>query len=53
MKWIVERLMEPSSWAAVAVVCVGAAVLVDNFWVAVAGMAVAAIPMVLKERGII
>jgi len=53
MKWMTDRLMEPSSWAAIAVICIGAAVLVDNFWVAVGGIALCAIPLVLKERGII
>jgi hypothetical protein len=53
MKWITNRLMEPSSWAAIAVICIGAAVLLDNFWVAVGGVCLCAIPLVLKERGII
>ena len=53
MKWITNRMMEPSSWAAIAVICIGAAVLLDNFWVAVGGVCMSAIPLVLKERGII
>lgn len=53
MKWITNRLMEPSSWAAIAIVCIGVAILLDEFWVAVGGIALAAIPIVLKERGLI
>jgi|TARA_R100001244_G_scaffold37426_1_gene34074 hypothetical protein len=53
IKWIIHRIMEPSSWAAIAVACIGVAVLLDEFWVAVGGIALAAIPIVLKERGLI
>ena len=53
MKWITDRSIEPSSWAAASAAIVGAAVLVDNFWIAVAGIAVAAIAIVLRERGLI
>jgi len=45
--------MEPSSWAAIAIVCLGVAILLDEFWVTVGGIAVAAIPIVLRERGLI
>jgi hypothetical protein len=53
IKFMTHRIMEPSSWAAIAVICIGAAVLVDNFWVAVGGICLCAIPLVLKERGLI
>ena len=53
MKWITDRLMEPSSWAAIAVAIIGVAVLLDEFWVAVGGIVLAAIPIVLRERGLI
>ena len=52
-KWICDRAIEPSTWAAGAVACVAVAFLVDNFWVAVAGLVAAAGAVVLRERGII
>ena len=53
INWIKDRSIEPSTWAAAASAIVGVAVLVDNFWIAVAGIAVAAISIVLRERGLI
>ena len=53
INWIKDRSIEPSTWAAAAAAIVGVAVLVDNFWIAVAGIAVAAISIVLRERGLI
>jgi hypothetical protein len=53
IKWITDRSIEPSSWAAAAAAIVGAAVLADNFWIACAGIAVAVIAIVLRERGLI
>lgn len=54
IKWITDRSIEPSSWAAAAAAIVGAAVLVENgFWIAVAGIAVAGVSIVLRERGLI
>ena len=53
LKWITNRSIEPSSWAAAAAAIVGVSVLIDNFWVAVAGIAVAAVSIVLRERGLI
>jgi len=52
-KWVMNRISEPSTWAAMAVICIGAAILVDNFWVAVGGIAVAGIAMILREKGVI
>ena len=52
-KWMTNRVSEPSTWAAMAVICIGAAILVDNFWVAVGGIAVAGIAMILREKGVI
>lgn len=52
-KWMMHRMMEPSTWAAIAVACIGVAILVDNFWVAAGGVCLCAIPLVLKERGLI
>ena len=53
LKWITNRSIEPSSWAAAATIVVGVSVLIDNFWIAVAGIAVAAVSIVLRERGLI
>ena len=53
LKFITDRSIEPSSWAAAAAAIVGVSVLVDNFWIAVAGIAVAAVSIVLRERGLI
>lgn len=52
-KWMLHRMMEPSTWAAIAVACIGVAILLDEFWVAVGGVCLCAIPLVLKERGLI
>jgi hypothetical protein len=52
-KWMMNRVSEPSTWAAGAAVCIGVSVIVDNFWVAVAGIAVAGIAVILRERGVI
>jgi len=52
IKWITDRSIEPSSWAAIAAAIVGVSVLVDNFWIAIAGIAVAAVSVVLRERGL-
>jgi hypothetical protein len=53
LKFITDRSIEPSSWAAAAAAIVGVSVLIDNFWIAVAGIAVAAVSIVLRERGLI
>jgi len=52
-KWICDRAIEPSTWAAGAVACVAVAFMIDQFWIAVAALVGAAIAMVLRERGII
>ena len=52
-KWITNRSIEPSSWGAAAAAIVGVSVLIDNLWVAIAGIAVAAVSIVLRERGLI
>ena len=53
LKFITDRSIEPSSWAAAAGIVVGVSVLIDNIWIAVAGIAVAAVSIVLRERGLI
>ena len=53
IKWITNRSIEPSSWAAAAAIVVGVSVLVDNFLIAIAGIAVGGISIFLRERGLI
>ena len=54
LKFVTDRSIEPSSWAAAAAIVVGVSVLIDsNFWIAVAGIAVGAISIFLRERGLI
>jgi len=53
LKWLRDRALEPSTWAAGAVACIGVAFIVNSFWVAVAGLVAAAGAFVLRERGII
>jgi hypothetical protein len=53
LKWIRNRVVEPSTWAAAAVACVAVAFMIDQFWIAVGALVGAAIAMVLRERGII
>ena len=53
LKFITDRSIEPSSWVAAAAIVIGVSVLVDNFWITVAGIAVAGISIFLRERGLI
>ena len=53
LKFITDRSIEPSRWAAGAAALVGVSVLVGNSYIACAGIAVAAISIVLRERGLI
>lgn len=53
VNWIKDRVMEPSTWAAGAVACIAIAFILDQFWIAVAGLAGSAIAMVLRERGVL
>ena len=52
-KLIVDRVREPSTYAAVGIGVVGVGILIDNFWVVVAGMVVGVGAFILKEKGII
>lgn len=53
IKWVKDRVMEPSTWAAGAVACIAVAFILDQFWIAVAALVGSAIAMVLRERGVI
>ena len=50
-EWVMERIKEPSSWAAGAAVLVGLAVFLGQPWIGIAGIAAAVIAVVVKERG--
>tara|TARA_R110000824_G_scaffold127043_2_gene286970 strand:- start:593 stop:829 length:237 start_codon:yes stop_codon:yes gene_type:complete len=54
LKWITNRSIEPSSWAAAGTVIVGVSVLIDSFWwISVIGIAVAGMAILIRERGLI
>ena len=54
LKWITNRSIEPSSWAAAGAIIIGVSVLVDSFWwISLIGIAVAAVSILLRERGLI
>jgi hypothetical protein len=52
-KWIRDRAIEPSSWAAAGVACVAVAFLIDQFWVAVASLVLCSAAIIMRERGVI
>ena len=37
MKYIIDRMLEPSTWAGIAAVAVGASVVMDQAWVMIIG----------------
>jgi hypothetical protein len=53
VKWIEDRMKEPSSYAACAVGGVGIGVLIDQPIVIMVAVGAAAIAFVLRERGIL
>tara|TARA_R110000787_G_scaffold87173_1_gene185819 strand:- start:16 stop:192 length:177 start_codon:yes stop_codon:yes gene_type:complete len=54
LKWITNRSIEPSSWAAAGAIVIGVSVLVDSFWwISLAGIAVAGMAILMRERGLI
>ena len=50
MKYITDRIMEPSSWAALAAVLLGVSVFVDMPWLMIVAAIAAAGALVLRER---
>ena len=50
-KWVVDRIKEPSSWAAGAAVLVGLAAFLGQPWIGAVGIVAAIIAVVVKERG--
>ena len=53
LKWIEDRMKEPSSYAACAVGGVGIGVLIDQPILIMVAVAAAAIAFVLREKGIL
>jgi hypothetical protein len=53
MDWIRNRLLEPSSYAAIATIMIGISVIVDSGFIAILGTLTAIAGVVLKEKGII
>ena len=50
-EWVMDRIKEPSSWAAGAAVLVGLSAFLGQPWIGAAGIAAAVIAVVVKERG--
>ena len=53
MKWILTRIMEPSSWAALGVVVIGIGALTGEPIIVLAAIVAAVVAFVLKEKGIL
>tara|TARA_R110000787_G_scaffold94614_3_gene197385 strand:- start:2443 stop:2607 length:165 start_codon:yes stop_codon:yes gene_type:complete len=52
-EWIMGRVREPSTYAAVAIGLVGVGVLSGNFWIVISGMVIGVGSFVLKEKGVL
>ena len=50
MKYITDRILEPSTWAGVAVVAVGLAVVLSQTWIMIIGAIAAAGALFLREK---
>ena len=54
IKFITDRSIEPSSWAAAGAIVIGVSVLVDSFWwISLIGIAVAGVAILIRERPLI
>ena len=53
MKWILTRIMEPSSWAAAGVVVIGIGVVIGQPALVFAAIAAAVVAFILKEKGVL
>jgi vacuolar-type H+-ATPase subunit I/STV1 len=49
-QWVLSRLSEPSSYAAVAALVLAAGVLADADWLAVIAIVIGIVAVVIKER---
>jgi predicted branched-subunit amino acid permease len=50
MKYIEERIKEPSTWAAAAAMAAAVAIITDQFWVIVIALVLGVAGALLKER---
>jgi hypothetical protein len=50
MKYITDRILEPSTWAGVAVVAVGVSVVMDQTWIMIIGAIAVAGALFLREQ---
>ena len=50
MKYITDRIMEPSSWAALAAVLLGVSIFVEMPWLMIVAAIAAAGALFLRER---
>ena len=54
LKWVTNRSIEPSSWAAAGTIVIGVSVLIDSlWWISLIGIAVAGMAILIRERGLI
>jgi hypothetical protein len=49
--WVCGRILEPSSWAAVAAVLIGLSLMLTITWLMWVGIAAAVVALVIRERG--
>jgi|TARA_R100001143_G_C3251240_1_gene83603 hypothetical protein len=52
LKWAMGRVREPSTYAAIGVAAVGVGILIDQSYLIIAGIAVAVLAFILKEKGV-
>ena len=50
-EWVMDRIKEPSSWAAGAAILLGLSSFLDHPWIGLVGIGAATIALVVKERG--
>ena len=53
MNWILTRIAEPSSWAALGVVVIGIGALIGEPIIILAAIVAAIVAFILKEKGVI
>ena len=53
MKWILTRIMEPSSWAAAGVVVIGVSVIIGQPVLIFIALVAAVVAFILKEKGVL
>jgi len=52
LKWAMGRVREPSTYAAIGVAAVGVGILIDQSYLIIAGIAIAVLAFILKEKGV-